>query len=964
MSIFSTMKDLYFKLTFLSIFTLAICGTANGDMISPGQLSKSHSELTGISNCVKCHSLSGGIEDSSCKSCHKKLMGRINSDKGFHAKVEGKCIDCHKEHKGEDYDIVQLNKEAFIHSKTGYVLLDKHKTDCNKCHKEKKTYLGLSPECLNCHADVHRKKLSEDCIRCHTFTGWKDVRFDHDKSPAFKLTGRHREAKCEKCHPRETVEEKPGYRDKAYSVPNFRVAGNFKECSGCHEDVHKGKLKEKTCSRCHSTEGWTKTTVDHNDAKLTDFRLEGKHEKVECKKCHKKEDIIGKNKKIAISNFSPLKNKECSGCHEDIHKGKLKEKTCSKCHTTEGWEKAKVDHNDAKLADFRLEGRHEKVECRLCHKKEKVSVSVNGKEEKIDVRILKPVKSGLCSDCHFDIHREQFKGKKCDSCHTVKNEWKEETFSHASNEYTGYKLEGKHEKVECEKCHKKAEVSFKEFGKDKKIAIGDFSHVENKECSGCHEDIHKGKLKEKTCSKCHTTEGWEKAKVDHNDAKLTDFRLEGKHEKVECELCHQKEKVTIAAGKDKLIRDLKPGNSGLCSDCHFDIHREQFKGQKCDTCHTVQNMWKEETFRHSSDEYAGYKLEGKHEKVECEKCHKKEKVSFKEFGKEKSIDAGSFSLEGDYKECLGCHKDKHKGEFGNICTKCHSPARWDPITYLHNSLSSELKGAHKSLECAKCHRQSGSFGKLSSNCTSCHNEPHQSQFSPFCTDCHSQDRWVPAVFNHNDTGFRLTGSHKKADCSECHTNNNFMNTSSDCFSCHESDYQTAPLHTSSGFSKECTECHSTTGSWDKASFTHSAFGFSGAHASLKNDCMTCHKDNIRLSGDDCYNCHSASGVAASKFEQTNSPSHTALNFSTSCTDCHSEFSWADANYSHQNSQPKGPHTALDCNACHSSGYPGNYAGTSPDDCYTCHAGDHTREHPSFPRDCTQCHNGSTWGGAA
>ncbi len=36
-------------------------------------------------------------------------------------------------------------------------------------------------------------------------------------------------------------------------------------------------------------------------------------------------------------------------------------------------------------------------------------------------------------------------------------------------------------------------------------------------------------------------------------------------------------------------------------------------------------------------------------------------------------------------------------------------------------------------------------------------------------------------------------------------------------------------------------------------------------------------------------------------------------------------------YTHNSFQLQGVHTSLDCNACHSSGYPGQYAGTSEDE---------------------------------
>jgi len=58
-----------------------------------------------------------------------------------------------------------------------------------------------------------------------------------------------------------------------------------------------------------------------------------------------------------------------------------------------------------------------------------------------------------CVECHDDIHRGQF-GKKvvarCEQCHQATH-WPELLFVH--NRDSGFKLEGAHEKVPCEKCH-------------------------------------------------------------------------------------------------------------------------------------------------------------------------------------------------------------------------------------------------------------------------------------------------------------------------------------------------------------------------------------------------------------------------------------------------------------------------------------------------------------------------------
>ena len=149
------------------------------EWISPGELSKAHKELAGIANCLKCHPLTEGITDTQCRACHEKINKRIEENRGLHARVNAACVECHKDHKGEDYDITGLDREKFDHDMTGYMLQDRHIISCNKCHKEEETYLDISPECTNCHARVHKEMLPEDCIKCHNYKTWKDLEFDH-----------------------------------------------------------------------------------------------------------------------------------------------------------------------------------------------------------------------------------------------------------------------------------------------------------------------------------------------------------------------------------------------------------------------------------------------------------------------------------------------------------------------------------------------------------------------------------------------------------------------------------------------------------------------------------------------------------------------------------------------------------------------------------------------------------------
>ena len=133
---------------------------------------------------------------------------------------------------------------------------------------------------------------------------------------------------CELCHPEYSVEEKIGDTVKVYKVMKFKPL-KYGACNDCHIDVHKGELKDKPCRNCHKTDGWEKTLFDHNDPLLSGFKLSGRHKKVSCGLCHRKEKRIfmenGKKKEKLFMKIKPLKHDSCTECHYDVHSGQFEE---------------------------------------------------------------------------------------------------------------------------------------------------------------------------------------------------------------------------------------------------------------------------------------------------------------------------------------------------------------------------------------------------------------------------------------------------------------------------------------------------------------------------------------------------------------------------------------------------------------------------------------------------------------
>jgi hypothetical protein len=507
--------------------------------ISPGELCKAHADLEGASNCTKCHEVGNKVTREKCLACHKEIKTNIDAGKGYHAssEVKGKnCASCHNDHHGRDFQIIKFNKKAFNHDKTGFSLKGVHaKQDCNACHNAQRikdpelkkrtgTYLGLQQECLSCHTDFHQSKLSSKCTECHNFDSWKNAkRFDHSKTH-FPLLGKHMTVGCIECHKTEMVNGKKVQRFKGLV---------FNNCTGCHQDVHKGKFGQN-CKECHTEESFhfNKEMKAFNHDK-TSFKLIGKHKQVDCKECHKG------------SLMTPLKHNNCFDCHKDYHKGEFNTKNskpdCIECHTNDGFTPSTFTVEKHNKGKFKLEEAHLATSCNACHKKD----GKNWTFRNIGSR---------CVDCHQNEHKGFIEDKfmsneDCQACHTVKS-WKVEKFDH---DKTGYTLEGAHATTACSDCH---------YGKNENgVRTQQFKGL-SKECSSCHKDSHVGQfaVNGKTdCTSCHGLDKWENSKFDHNTSR---FKLDGAHATVKCEECHKQ----VVDEKGKYIAYKFADIS--CASCH------------------------------------------------------------------------------------------------------------------------------------------------------------------------------------------------------------------------------------------------------------------------------------------------------------------------------------------------------------------------------------------------------------
>lgn len=347
------------------------------------------------------------------------------------------------------------------------------------------------------------------------------------------------------------------------------------------------------------------------------------------------------------------------------------------------------------------------------------------------------------------------------------------------------------------------------------------------------------------CQDCHTSESWKllREPMAFNHAE-TGFLLEGAHGAVPCIACH-KEPVFSHVGVS-------------CADCHTDHHQGQL-GLACQNCH-IPRDWQNRQDLLSLHAQRGFPLVGIHAVADCESCHR---------GHQRQEYAGTPT------DCQSCHgslfaatsnPSHSRAGFSMNCEPCHSAAggTWDNATYTHPA-TFPLTGAHALLECMVCHSET--FAGTPTDCYDYHSDDYmaaanpnhvQGSFPQTCMVCHSTVAWQPASYDHNATGFPLTGRHLTVACADCHTSG-YTGTPTACVACHQDDYDatTDPNHAAANFPTDCQTCHSTS-NWSGTTWDHDGLYFpiySGAHAGKWDNCADCHINPTNFASFECINCH-------------------------------------------------------------------------------------------------------------
>ena len=452
------------------------------------------------------------------------------------------------------------------------------------------------------------------------------------------------------------------------------------------------------------------------------------------------------------------------------------------------------------------------------------------------------------------------------------------------------------------------------------------------------------------------------------------FDLEGVHQKLACEECHdaKREGPFHMADFPQIPRDHTfLGLNQDCRFCHDDPHAEGFSSA-CGECHGQEAFLPPMHFDHDDH----FRLVGNHDGLECSSCHEFNFPDAESHASDPIPHPFPFNqVRGT--TCGECHSSPHRADFSEACHECH--ALEDPVWAVaadqmtpgrHAQTGFHLRFPHNQVACESCHTPglafaerhpdpaSPSYEREQITCQGCHEDVHQNQFSgryERCIDCHNLHTFQPPTFGlgRHELRYPLTGAHGAVTCVQCHEKDThgtrqFVGTTQACRECHDSPHGT---QFSSQISKgDCKACHNDIAdTFSLQPFDHvqwTGFELQGAHT--KANCEDCH----RLVD---YEVHGQT-VSAHRYEQTPTECagcHTDVHRGqfehyASCSVCHtSQDDWHDYQFDH-NTQSRfpleGAHVDVACASCHR---PVPFEGREGDSTFI--------QYRPLGRDCRDCH---------
>jgi hypothetical protein len=209
-----------------------------------------------------------------------------------------------------------------------------------------------------------------------------------------------------------------------------------------------------------------------------------------------------------------------------------------------------------------------------------------------------------------------------------------------------------------------------------------------------------------------------------------------------------------------------------CRDCHGNV------------------TWEDASFDHIAASN-GFDLLGAHATLDCSVCH------------DPTTNNLRFPPPAGQNDCVACHQDEYDrqhsgGGFQTSCLDCHSQTTWSGASFDHIAPSNgfDLLGAHAAVSCTACHDPATNSLLFpppagQNDCIACHQDDYNGQhsgsgFPTACLDCHTQQTWLGATFQHDQFFPVNSGIHsgKWSGCDTCHNVPGDYQVFS-CFNCHQ-----------------------------------------------------------------------------------------------------------------------------------------------------------------------------------
>lgn len=269
--------------------------------------------------CISCHSGGYAGTPNDCYSCHQSDYEGTSDPNHIQNGFSQTCTDCHNTTAWEPAN--------FDHAQTSFLLTGEHTSlTCVSCHAS--GYSGTPTDCYACHQSDYDGTIdpnhqnagfAQTCQDCHSTTAWEPATFDHSQT-SFPLLGAHTTATCIACHP------------SSYSgTPTLCYACHQSDYETTTDPSHAASQFPTTCDDCHTTNGWSPSTWDHDALYFPIYSGAHNGRWDNCTDCHTIPSDFGSFSCIDCHEHNQT---ETDGHHNGVNDYQYLSSACYSCHPT------------------------------------------------------------------------------------------------------------------------------------------------------------------------------------------------------------------------------------------------------------------------------------------------------------------------------------------------------------------------------------------------------------------------------------------------------------------------------------------------------------------------------------------------------------------------------------------------------------------------------------------------------